>query len=147
LTFDLMCMSTFLMRIYELFLAKLFYSSNKVLSLLNRMLSHTTHKHGLSGTYCFVFVKEKYDPFIFWFSCLLCTFWGLLFWELIFLTHKLLMHFSCVQYGYWIILWVGEFFFFQNIQFCISCVLLFMVVHFIHAAFCDLLMIMAKIRV
>jgi hypothetical protein len=114
LTFDLMCMSTFLMRIYELFLAKLFYSSNKVLSLLNRMLSHTTHKHGLSGTYCFVFVKEKYDPFIFWFSCLLCTFWGLLLWELIFLTHKLLMHFSCVQYGYWIILWVGEFFFFPK---------------------------------
>jgi hypothetical protein len=53
------------MRIYELLLIKFFSSPNKVLILLNRMLSHTTHKHGLNETYCFVFVKEKLDPFIF----------------------------------------------------------------------------------
>jgi hypothetical protein len=58
-------MSIFLIRIYELLLAKLFSSPNKVLSLLNKMLSHTTHKHGLSGTYYFAFVKENFDAFIF----------------------------------------------------------------------------------
>jgi hypothetical protein len=51
-------MSTFLMRFYKLVLTKSFSSPNKVLSLLDRMLSHTTHKHGLSGTYCFAFVEK-----------------------------------------------------------------------------------------
>jgi hypothetical protein len=53
-------MPTFLMRIYDLF-----FSPNKILSLINKMLSHTIQKHRLSGTYCFAFVKEQFDPFIF----------------------------------------------------------------------------------
>jgi hypothetical protein len=135
-------MSIFLMRIFKLLLVKSFSSPNKVLSLLDRMLVHTTHKHGLSGTHLFTLIENFYS-FTLLFSCLLWPFGALIVLGIICLTHG----YWCIILGCYLDIWSsikGEnlyFFFLQNVQFYISWVLLLMVFHFSNLAFRALLMI------